>query len=131
MLYEYPKITDINFLYYSNDTVMFYENQSSGSNIYGFIFPLEVGKTWTNFNGAMSRDSTLVFREKLIEVFPNKFYLGYELNSYGWIFEGGYSSYMIFVPGIGIIQNSTWGMFSGLTIKLIKINFKPPKEGGY
>lgn len=127
MLYKYPTIKDLNFLYSSDDTVKLYETLYRNSGLFGYIFPLKVGKVWTKFNGWMSWDSTIVKKEISVEVFPNEFYNGFELIRKGWIFEGGYNINIWFVPGIGEVKsfNSQSSSPGHVQTQLIKINFAP------
>jgi len=127
MLYEYPKVNDLNFLYSSHDTVKLYETLYRNSGLFGYIFPLETGKFWVKFNGAMTWDSTIVKKEISVEVFPNEFYNGFELVRKGWIFEGGYTYNILFVPGIGEVKSFNYMSSSPghVQTQLIKINFAP------
>ena len=129
MLYEYPTVTDKNFLYSTKDTVKIFESLSASSSLYGYVFPLEVGKNWTDFNGAMYWDSTKVIRQLSIEVFSNRFYDGFEIARKGWIFEGGYSTIIWFVPGIGEVKSFDFHLSSPdhVYTQLNSINFEPVK----
>jgi len=126
--YDYSFVSDRNFLYVSNDTVILFETDHSNSSLFAYIFPLEIGKTWTNFNSAMVWDSTIVKKEINIEVFPNKFYRGFELRRWAWQFEGGYEQKVWFVPGIGEVK--CFASYVPLSVgqvesQLVKINFIP------
>lgn len=129
LLYKYSNIIDTNYLYVSKDTIKIYESIYHNTSLFGYVFPLKVGKVWTGFNNSMRWDSTIVIKELEIEVFPNVFYKGFELNKKGWIFEGGYDFVEWYVPGIGVVETfkskSSVNTYDNIQTKLIQINFIP------
>ncbi len=132
MLYEYPTFTDKNFLYSTKDTVKIFETLSASSGLYGYVFPLETGKSWTDFNGYMYWDSTKIIRQLSIEVFPDRYYDGFEIERKGWIFEGGYGTIIWFVPGIGEVKSFDYHLSSPghVYTELKSINFEPVETSG-
>jgi hypothetical protein len=128
--YDYPYGSDKNFIYISNDSVILFETDHYNSSLFAYIFPLEIGKAWTNFNSAMVWDSTTVTERITIELFPNEYYEGFELRRKAWQFEGGYDQRVWFIPGIGEVKwfDSHVPLSLGhIDRELIKINFKPIK----
>ncbi|NOQ28202.1 MAG: hypothetical protein GQ564_22800 [Bacteroidales bacterium] len=129
LIYKYPTIVDTNFIYIRPDTIMEFYTRSGNSCLYAYLLPLEKGKYWIDFNGAMEYDSTIVTNEINVEVFPNEWYNGFELQRIGFVgFDGGFDFIEIYVPEIGLIERYPTFEMPGeiyLRRKLLHINFTP------
>jgi hypothetical protein len=129
LIYKYPTIVDTNFIYIASDTIMEFGTRSGNSYYSAYILPLKKGKYWKNFNGAMDYDSTIVTNEINVEVFPNEWYNGFELQRIGVVgFDGGFDYIEIYVPEIGLIEMYPTFELPGeiyIRRKLLNINFTP------
>ena len=135
LIYKYPLVVDTNFIYITSDTIMEFETRSGNSCLFAYLLPLEKDRYWIDFNGFMDYDSTIVTKEINIEVFPNEWYNGFELQRIGNVgFDGGFNYIELYVPEIGLIERYPTFELPGEIYtrrKLININFTPANSGSY